>query len=107
MSQSIAQEQSNLKVAYLETIDFAKLLAHEEHEVAKLMSACTTAGFFYVNLQGQSSRGLLEDEDSMYKAMEECRMIVELTSMGKSVLQSPDRVLTKYPVTSLLVYLPE
>ncbi|OWY45646.1 hypothetical protein AA0118_g10866 [Alternaria tenuissima] len=71
MSQSIAQEQSNLKVAYLETIDFAKLLAHEEHEVAKLMSACTTAGFFYVNLQGQSSRGLLEDEDSMYKAMEE------------------------------------
>lgn len=34
-------------------------------------------------------------------------MIVELTSMGKSVLQSPDRVLTEYLVTSLLVYLPE
>jgi hypothetical protein len=71
MSQSTLQIQNNLKVAHLETIDFSKLLAHEEAEVSKLMSACTTAGFFYVDLQGQSGRGLLEDEDSMYKAMAE------------------------------------
>ncbi|KAF2675772.1 2OG-Fe-II oxygenase family oxidoreductase [Lentithecium fluviatile CBS 122367] len=71
MSQSNLQEQSSLKVAHLETIDFAKLLAHEEAEVSKLMTACTTAGFFYVDLQGQSGRGLLEDEDSMYKTMSE------------------------------------
>ncbi|PVH96073.1 putative 2OG-Fe(II) oxygenase family oxidoreductase [Periconia macrospinosa] len=71
MSQLSPQEQSNLKVAHLETIDFSKLLAHEEAEVSKLMSACTTAGFFYVDLQGQSGRGLLEDEENMYKTMSE------------------------------------
>lgn len=64
-------EQSNSKVAHLETIDFAKLLAHEEAEISKLVSACATAGFFYVDLRGQSARTLIEDEESMYQAMAE------------------------------------
>ena len=71
MSQSTISTPSNIKVAHLETIDFSKLLAHEDGEISKLMSACTTAGFFYGDLQGQSGRGLLEDEDSMYGVMSE------------------------------------
>lgn len=67
----MSSQQPQGKVAHLETIDFAKLLAQEQDEVAKLLSASSTAGFFYVDLQGQSARTLLEDEVKMYRLMEE------------------------------------
>jgi isopenicillin N synthase-like dioxygenase len=56
-------------IAHLETINFSKLLAQEASELSKLRSACQRDGFFYLDLQGQSTRGLLEDEDSAYEVM--------------------------------------
>jgi isopenicillin N synthase-like dioxygenase len=56
-------------IAHLETIEFSKLLAQETSELRKLHSACQRDGFFYVDLQGQSTRSLLEDEDSIYEVM--------------------------------------
>ena len=70
MSPARIIDQPYGNVAYLQTIDFSKLLAQEEAEITKLLNASSTAGFFYVDLQGQSTRGLLEDEDRMYEVMQ-------------------------------------
>jgi isopenicillin N synthase-like dioxygenase len=56
-------------IAHLETINFEKLLSQETSELRKLHFACQGDGFFYVDLQGQSTRSLLEDEDSVYEVM--------------------------------------
>jgi isopenicillin N synthase-like dioxygenase len=72
MSQSNnIRQQPQGTIAHLETINFAKLLAQEESEVTRLLDASSTAGFFYVDLQGQSTRTLLEDEHKMYQTMEQ------------------------------------
>ncbi|KAF2704392.1 Clavaminate synthase-like protein [Pleomassaria siparia CBS 279.74] len=70
MSRTSPHKLSQIKTARLEPIDFAKLLARDESEIAKLLSACSTTGPFYVDIQGQSARCLLEDEENMYKVME-------------------------------------
>ena len=70
MYQPTLPQQPETAIAQLDTIDFAKLLSQEPSEISKLLHACQTAGFFYVDIQGQSARSLLEDEERMYKAME-------------------------------------
>ena len=66
---NIANEE--LKTAHLKTIDFSRLLAQENQEVCNLLSACQESGFFYVDLQGQCARGLLEDEEKVYEMMQD------------------------------------
>lgn len=58
-------------VVPLETIDFAHLLAKEPAEIAKLIKASETLGFFYLNLQSEASQQILAATQGVYRVIEE------------------------------------
>ncbi len=62
---------AKVDVAPLQTVDFGKLLARDHAEVQKLLSACVTHGFFYLDLQTSDvGRKILEDEQGVLRFME-------------------------------------
>ncbi|MCJ1267557.1 hypothetical protein MMC22_007442 [Lobaria immixta] len=58
---------AKLRTAPLLIIDFARLLRHDTFEVNRLVEACKTHGFFYLDLQGveTESQPMLADRQSL------------------------------------------
>lgn len=58
---------AELKTAPLLIIDFARLVRHDASEVNRLLEACQTHGFFYLNLEGveAESQTILADWQSL------------------------------------------
>jgi len=77
MSPSAVPTSSNVldgrevKIAPLETIDFARLAANDPIEVSRLHRCCETHGFFYLYLQGtEAGQQVLSDEKDVLRVME-------------------------------------
>jgi hypothetical protein len=51
---------SDDKIADLIVISYEKLLGKDEAEAARLLLACTEAGFFYLDLGGNETKGYLD-----------------------------------------------
>ncbi|KAM0473924.1 hypothetical protein ACHAPX_007972 [Trichoderma viride] len=45
----------------LEVIDYQRLLERDDNEIKKLVSICSNAGLFFLDLRGQESKSLLAD----------------------------------------------
>lgn len=45
----------------LEVIDYQRLLERDNNEIKKLVSICSNAGLFFLDLKGQESKSLLAD----------------------------------------------
>ncbi|PTB62254.1 hypothetical protein BBK36DRAFT_1172810 [Trichoderma citrinoviride] len=45
----------------LEVIDYQRLLERDDNEIKRLVSICSTAGLFFLDLRGQESESLLAD----------------------------------------------
>ncbi|KAJ3557215.1 hypothetical protein NM688_g1590 [Phlebia brevispora] len=59
-------------IATLATIDLQGLVTRDPAEITKLLDACVTHGFFYLNLQtSDAGRQILEAEQNAYRFMEE------------------------------------
>jgi len=59
-------------IAPLVTIDLQGLIARDSTEIAKLLKACQTHGFFYLDLQtSDAGRQILKDEQGVYRFMED------------------------------------
>ncbi|KAJ3159268.1 hypothetical protein HDU86_001871 [Geranomyces michiganensis] len=61
---------SSYSVCPLETIDFCRLLNKDQAETAKLLAACESRGFFYLDLQGPEIQSILKDHQSVLRFME-------------------------------------
>lgn len=63
---------AEIKTAPLLIIDFARLLRHDASEVNRLVEACETHGFFYLDLQGFEieSHTILDDRQSLLQTCE-------------------------------------
>ena len=60
-----------VRIAPLETIDFARLASKDPLETSRLLRCCQTHGFFYLDLQGtDSTRQVISDEKDVLKFME-------------------------------------
>lgn len=57
--------------ANLQTIKFAPLLDQDKDELAKLVRACETDGFFYLDLSDQGSQKLFDDLEFLSTAVKE------------------------------------
>ena len=64
-------EEPAIVLAQLESIDFARLLRNDPAESKKLLNACETHGFFYLNLLSKSADGILDDYASVLQVMSE------------------------------------
>lgn len=51
-------------------IDFARLVAKESGEIAKLLRAAESSGFFYLDFRNDSTKHLLEDLPEVYVLLE-------------------------------------
>ncbi|KAF7364638.1 putative 2-oxoglutarate-dependent dioxygenase At3g49630 [Mycena venus] len=61
---------NQLELAALPTIDFAKLTGGDASEAQRLLDACVTQGFFYLDLQGSdSSSKILADQYALLDVM--------------------------------------
>ncbi|KAF8174674.1 2OG-Fe-II oxygenase family oxidoreductase [Mycena galopus ATCC 62051] len=61
---------NQLELAALPTIDFAKLTSGDASEAQRLLDACVTQGFFYLDLQGSnSSSKILADQYALLDVM--------------------------------------
>lgn len=60
----------HIETANLESIDLSKLNARVPNEVARLLAACATDGFFYLKLQDSSAGQMLEDGKCLEEFME-------------------------------------
>ncbi|OCK95263.1 uncharacterized protein K441DRAFT_717187 [Cenococcum geophilum 1.58] len=59
-------DDNQIDVVPLETIDFARLVAKESREIAKLLRAAESSGFFYLDFRNDSTKHLLEDLPEVY-----------------------------------------
>lgn len=59
-----------VEIAPLEVIDFVRLASQEPAEVEKLLKSAQTPGFFYLDLQSNSTRKYLADLQTMYAVTE-------------------------------------
>lgn len=57
--------------AELHTITFSKLLDQDDAELAKMISACQTDGFFYLNLLDKGSDKMFKDLDNLTQIMKD------------------------------------
>ena len=64
-------EEPPIVLAQLESINFARLLQNDPTESEKLLRACQTHGFFYLNLLTKSADGILDDYSSVLRVMSE------------------------------------
>ncbi len=55
-----------VNVAPLATVNYARLEANEPDEVAKLLEAAKSSGFFYLDLQNGPAQQLLADVPELY-----------------------------------------
>ena len=61
-----------MTIAPLATIDLGRLIKRDEQEIARLLSACVTHGFFYLDLQtSDEGRRIMEAEQGVYRFMED------------------------------------
>ena len=67
--QTVEWNGEKVPVYPMETIDFGLLLSQEPTEVARLVKACETQGYFYLDLQGIDGRRLLEDREATLELM--------------------------------------
>ena len=58
------------KLAPLPVIDFTQLLHHNASEADRLLKACETYGFFYLDLQGDEGQAMLADYQSLLRTTE-------------------------------------
>ena len=62
----------DVTIAPLATIDLARLIERDGAEIAKLLSACVTHGFFYLDLQtSEQGRQIVSDEQGLLRFMRE------------------------------------
>ena len=60
-----------VRIAPLETIDFARLASKDPFEISRLFGCCQTHVFFYLDLQGtDSARQVISDEKDVLRFME-------------------------------------
>ena len=62
---------SDDKIADLTVISYGKLLGKDEAEAARLLQACTEAGFFYLDLGGNETKGYLDMVTDLFEASKE------------------------------------
>ena len=63
---------SDILIAPLGTIDLARLIAKDLVEIDKLLQACITRGFFYLDLETcDVGRKLLSDERNVLRVMKQ------------------------------------
>lgn len=62
-------EDREFAVAQLRTISFARLIARDAEEQAKLLSAAEQDGFWYLDLNESESNGLWDDYAAVLKVM--------------------------------------
>lgn len=59
-------------IAPLATIDFARLEQRNPAEIANLLNACTTHGFFYLDFSGSArAHGIVENKEKVLDFMKE------------------------------------
>lgn len=63
-------KDGQLAVAPLPTVDFSQLLSQDPSETNKLLTACRTHGFFYLDLRGNDTKRVLEDWKKVLLVME-------------------------------------
>jgi len=64
-------EGRQIDIAPLATINFALLANEEPAEIMKLVRACETHGFFYLNLQNKAGAQILRDKQSVLRITED------------------------------------
>lgn len=57
-------------VASLETIDFGRLATKEPAEIEKLLNVSQLPGFFYLDLQSENTKQIIEDLPEIYQLSE-------------------------------------
>ena len=68
---SINLNGTEVSIAPLENIDFARLETKNSAEIDKLLNCCKTHGFFYLDLRGtESANQFLADKMDMLRFME-------------------------------------
>lgn len=82
---------AELKIAPLLIIDFARLLRHDVSEVDRLVEACRTLGFFYLDLQGAETesqtmladwQGVLQKSKAYFSQSEEIKLRDDRNSLS-------------------------
>lgn len=64
--------RSKVTVAPLVTVDLERIIERDGAEIAKLLGACVTHGFFYLDLQtSKQGRQILADEQGLLRFMRE------------------------------------
>lgn len=74
MSHTNAAEYTDERagIAPLATIDFAYLEQGNPAEIARLLKACMSHGFFYLDFSGSArARGIVEDKEKVLQFMKE------------------------------------
>jgi len=66
VSTTMIFDDKQIDVAPLETIVLARLVAKESGEIAKLLRAAESYGFFYLDFRNDSIKHLLEDLPEVY-----------------------------------------
>jgi isopenicillin N synthase-like dioxygenase len=69
-SQNVVPQSNEIVVAPLETIDFARLLSKEPAEVSKMLRCSRVQGFFYLDLQNESTLPILAKRQHVLRLME-------------------------------------
>jgi isopenicillin N synthase-like dioxygenase len=64
-----SSDLAHIAIAPLPVIDFDKLWAGNDTEIARLVDICKSLGFFYLNLTGVSQT-VLENSQNTFKFME-------------------------------------
>jgi hypothetical protein len=96
---------NQLELAALPTIDFAKLTSGDTSEAQRLLDACVTQGFFYLDLQGSnSSSKILADHYALLDVMKNYFDQPHEVKMGDNIESVTDGLVFLYFHRALLVF---
>ena len=71
MAQASSAPNSDDRIADLMVISYEKLLSKDEAEAARLLHACSEAGFFYLNIDGIETKGYLDMVNDLFGVSKE------------------------------------
>ncbi|RDW58815.1 hypothetical protein BP6252_13291 [Coleophoma cylindrospora] len=66
----VIKTEDQLQFAYLPKLEWTKLRVKDPSEIERLLSACQTYGFFYLNLATPTSNQLIQDWEGLLEFME-------------------------------------